>query len=78
MISRIMAKITVAIALFILITSILMLASPITASAQIAAQQPTAGPLPTGVTVDNTVDTIAYMSARPKTVGIDQAFLVNI
>ena len=57
-------------------TIMTMSISPV--NAQIATQQPVSGPLPTGITVDNTVDTVAYMSARPKTVGLGQNFLVNI
>jgi PQQ-like domain len=77
--SKRMKKATIAIVLALLTASIAISANVIQpASAQLAAVQPTSGPLPAGVTVDNTVDTIAYMSARPKIVGLNQAFLVNI
>jgi hypothetical protein len=72
-------KIATAIVLVLLTASVMMSTNSIQrAEAQLAAIQPVSGPLPAGVTVDNTVDTIAYMSARPKIVGINQAFLVNI
>jgi hypothetical protein len=64
--------------ILLMASSTVMTMSTMPANAQNAAQQPTSGPLPTGVTVDNTVDTIAYLSARPNIIGLGQNFLVNI
>ena len=68
----------VIIAVLLIASSMLILIPLPTTKAQIATQQPVSGPLPTGITVDNTVDTVAYMSARPKTLGLGQNFLVNV
>lgn len=35
-------------------------------------------PLPSGMTPDETLETIAYLSYRPQTVGLGQPFLINI
>ncbi len=72
-------KMATLVTLVLLMASIAGLTAPIRlAEAQLAAKQPVSGPLPAGVTVDNTVETVAYISARPKTLGINQAFLVNM
>ncbi len=47
-------------------------------NAQIAAQQPTAGPLPTGVAATETYTPSAYLSFRPNPIGLKQVVLVNI
>ena len=49
-----------------------------TVNAQLATQQPVSGPLPSGVTVDATINTITHLSFRPRPVGLGQPFLVNI
>lgn len=49
-----------------------------TANAQLAETQPTGGELPSGVTADITIDTIAHLSFRPNPVGKGQTFLVNL
>jgi hypothetical protein len=67
------------IAIILLMTSVTMLAHPIQpVEGQLAPQQPVSGPLQSGITVDNTVDAIAYMSVRPTIIGINQVFLVNL
>jgi hypothetical protein len=48
------------------------------AKAQAASTQPVSGPLPSDVTVSFSVDTVAYISIRPKTVGLNQPFMVNM
>ncbi|MEM2098550.1 MAG: PQQ-binding-like beta-propeller repeat protein [Candidatus Bathyarchaeia archaeon] len=72
-------KTTAALFLLILAISIALTELPNpTAQAQLAATQPTSGPLPAGVTVNFTVATVAYMSIRPATVGLGQPFIVNL
>jgi hypothetical protein len=48
------------------------------AEAQLAAQQPVSGSLPSGVTVDATVETRAFLSFRPNPIGLGQSLLVNM
>ena len=43
----------------------------------LAAEQPQAGPLPSGVTVQATLTEQAYLSFRPNPVGVGQSLLVN-
>jgi hypothetical protein len=45
---------------------------------QLASTQPSSGELPSGVSVDFTVETTPYLSVRPSTVGLGQQILVNI
>lgn len=72
-------KTTATIILILMMTStVLMTNSLISVNAQIAAEQPASGPLKTGVTVDNTVNTLAFISVRPNLVGVGQTFLVNL
>jgi hypothetical protein len=49
-----------------------------TVEGQLATTQPSSGELPTGVSVDFTVNTTPYISVRPSTVGLAQQILVNI
>ena len=53
-----------------------LLATPV--QAQIAAQQPVAGPLPSGANPDFTVTTEPQLSIRPNPVGVGQSILINI
>ena len=77
-----MAK-TTAIALVLLITSILLTA--ISAQGQVAPlpgvtnwHDGSSMPLPTGVTPDQTFETVAHLSFRPNPVGLGQPLLVNM
>jgi len=49
---------------------------PIQPEAQLSATQPTVA-IPSGVTPDNTRETVAHLSFRPRPVGLGQPFLVN-
>ena len=76
--SRNMAK-TTAIASILLMASVMLMAMPVQpVQAQLAAQQPVSGPLPSGVTPYFTVSTVAYVSIRPALVGVGQTILVNM
>ena len=67
------------ITILMLETVALMTNTPLdTVNAQLATQQPVSGPLPSGVTVDATINTITHLSFRPRPVGLGQPFLVNI
>jgi hypothetical protein len=72
------AKATAIIIVLLMASSMLIAMQVLPVQGQIAAEQPVSGPLPAGVTVDNTVKTYAYISARPKTLGVGQIFLVNV
>jgi len=78
-ISNKMAK-TTAIAIIVLMTaSIALISEAIQPSqAQLAATQPTSGPIPAGATADFTVTTTPYLSVRPNPIGINQQLLINI
>ena len=54
----------------------LALISPV--NAQVSATQPVSGPLPSGTTVDITLNTITYLSFRPNPIGLGQQLLVNM
>ncbi len=76
-------KTTTAIAIMILIFSILISTMPVQAQAQITGGAPqssnyTGGPLPTGVTPNDTIETIAYLSVSPNPIGVGQLLLVNM
>jgi len=63
----------------IMATSITLLTNPIQlVQAQLAAQQPVSGPLPSGTSVNATVDIRAFLSFRPNPVGLGQPVLVNV
>jgi hypothetical protein len=67
------------IVVFLLMASAMLMAMPVQpAEAQLASQQPTSGPLPSGVTADATIQTIAHLSFRPRPIGLGQPLLVNI
>jgi PQQ-like domain len=74
-----MAK-TTAIAIALLMTASIVLISEAVqpAQAQLAATQPTSGPMPAGATADFTVTVTPYLSVRPNPVGINQQLLINI
>ncbi len=72
------AKTIAAIAAVLLIaTSIPLMMSVQPAAAQLAAEQPISGPIPAGKTVARQSATRAYLSFRPRVVGIGQEVLVN-
>jgi hypothetical protein len=69
----------------LLFASIMMMAIPIQAQLEPiptvpgkAEGYPDLGPLPSGVTPDYTVETVAYLSFRPNPIGVGQSLLVNI
>jgi outer membrane protein assembly factor BamB len=70
-------KSVVTIVLILLMASVtLMVNMPI--QAQLAAEQPKAGPLPADATPSITITTEAHLSFTPNPVGLGQTFLVNI
>ena len=70
-------KTATAIALILMLSLVsLMTTAPV--SAQLAAEQPVSGPLPSGVTVDHTLDTISYLAFRPNPIGVGQPLLVTM
>jgi len=83
-------KLTASIAIVLLIASafIVMINAPVQAQVSVSPAvallypeqiQDSGGiPLPSGVTPDLTVDTIAHMSFRPNPTGVNQPFLVNL
>ncbi|MEM2098616.1 MAG: PQQ-binding-like beta-propeller repeat protein, partial [Candidatus Bathyarchaeia archaeon] len=74
------AKMFATIATVLLMASVtvivLMPVEPI--QAQLAAEQPVSGPLPSGATPSINITTEAYLSVSPTTVGLGQTFLVNM
>jgi hypothetical protein len=69
--------IVIALALLMICGTLMeMLVQP--TQAQLAATQPTSGPIPAGATADFTVATTPYLSVRPNPIGINQQLLVNI
>jgi hypothetical protein len=70
-------KLTATIALILLTTSALMVMLNAPVQAQLAAEQPYSGALKPGDVADFTVDTDAYISIRPATIGLNQLILVN-
>ena len=71
-------KSTIALTFLLLSSIMLIMLSSQSVIAQPSAEQPTSGPLPSGVTPDVTINTQARISVRPATVGVGQTFLVNI
>ncbi len=72
-------KFTAIFIVVLLMTSIFMLLATTQAQTEYTnLQEGGSIPLPSGVTPDLTLETIAYLSFRPQTVGLGQAFLVNI
>jgi hypothetical protein len=75
-ISKNKAKTTVVI-LMLMFSSVLILTSA-PANAQLAADQPQAGPLPSGATPSITIEAIPSLSFTPNPIGIGQQLLVNM
>ena len=73
-------KMTATIVLVLLMASVMLMANvPVQpVQAQLAAQQPTAGPLPSGATPSITIEPIPYLSFSPNPIGVGQMLLVNI
>ncbi|HLN46067.1 MAG TPA: PQQ-binding-like beta-propeller repeat protein [Candidatus Sulfotelmatobacter sp.] len=73
-------KKSVAIIALLMIASVTMMANfaSIPVEAQLATTQPTSGAIPSGVSPNFTVQTVAYISVRPTVVGVGQTFLVNL
>ena len=74
--SRKMAN-TIAITLMLIFASVTVVAT-VPANAQLAAQQPIAGPLPSGATPSITIESIPYLSFSPNPIGLGQPLLVNV
>jgi outer membrane protein assembly factor BamB len=73
------AKVKTTVIAIVLLMSSVTLMTNVSVKAQVSATQPTAGPLPAGVTPKLTVTTIgAYLSVTPSLVGVGQPFLVNM
>ena len=70
-------KSTATILLVLLMASVSLMAN-VPANAQLAAEQPRAGSLPSGVTPSITVGTIPFLSFTPNPIGVGQPLLVNI
>src|SRR5450756_204581 len=68
---------TIAIVIVFLVSSVTLMTNTPPAQAQTAGQQ-SAGPLPSGITANTTVETIAYLSFRPNPIGVGQTLLVNV
>ncbi len=72
-------KFTAILIVVLLMTSVFMLVAATQAQTEYTnIQEGGSIPLPSGVTPDLTLETIAYLSYRPQTIGIGQAFLINI
>jgi hypothetical protein len=77
-------KTITAIAIIILMASLVISTIPVQAqTAQISGGAPqsssyTGGPLPAGVTPNDTIETIAYLSVSPNPIGVGQLLLVNM
>jgi hypothetical protein len=69
------AKLSVIILSILMVTSIAMITLPV--QAQLAANQPVSGPMPSGVTAEK-YDTICCLSFTPNPIGIRQTLLVNM
>ena len=70
-------KMTAAIVLILLMASVTLMTN-MPANAQLAANQPVAGPLPTDATPSITVETIPQLSFSPNPMGVGQMMLVNM
>lgn len=72
-------RMATAIVLILLTSSVILLMTPLqVVQAQLAAEQPRSGPAPTGITINTTVTSAAYLSFRPNPVGLGQTILVNM
>ncbi|MFC1488000.1 PQQ-binding-like beta-propeller repeat protein, partial [Thermoproteota archaeon] len=71
-------KLTAITTMILLMSSVFVFITGSTVRAQTAGDRPISGPLPAGVTVDDTAITRPYLSERPDPVGLNQRFLVNL
>ena len=72
------AKLTVTLALAVLMFSVAVMNNAPVRAQVVAAQQPTVGQLPTGVTPDITLNVNTFLSITPNPIGMGQTLLVNI
>ncbi|MGB9959113.1 MAG: hypothetical protein ACPLKQ_01145 [Candidatus Bathyarchaeales archaeon] len=72
------SKTTITIAIILLTTSVVLMATPAKPVKGQAPQNQGGQPLPPGVTPYYLIETKAYLSFRPNPVGLNQIFLVNI
>ena len=70
--------VAVAITLVLALSSVMLMAAPVKAPAAMNWQEGGSQPLPSGVTPDVTIKTVACLSFRPNPVGLNQIFLVNM
>ncbi|HLN46031.1 MAG TPA: hypothetical protein VK209_10030, partial [Candidatus Sulfotelmatobacter sp.] len=71
-------KLAIAI-IILLMTSITLITTTIQSTqAQLASIQPVSGPLPSGVTVNDTLETKTSLSFRPNPIGLGQQLLINM
>ncbi|HLN46489.1 MAG TPA: PQQ-binding-like beta-propeller repeat protein [Candidatus Sulfotelmatobacter sp.] len=76
---RLSSKVATVITTTLLLASITLIAIPYPiAQAQLASQQPTAGPLPSGITPDIMVDVNTFLGFSPNPIGLGQTLLVNV
>ena len=75
-----LTKLAVALAIFLMISPILMITNDtiVPAKAQLATKQPISGPSPAGITPNETFTIQAYLSFTPNPVGVGQTILVNM
>ena len=75
-----LTKLAIVFAIFLMISPIVMMSNDtiISAKAQLATEQPTAGALPSGVTPSITIETIPFLSFSPNPIGVGQMLLVNM
>jgi hypothetical protein len=71
-------KIATAIIFAILMASVTLVANQPANAQTLAAQQPSAGPLPSGANPSITVETLPYLSFTPNPIGVGQSLLVNV
>ncbi len=71
-------KLSAIFAIVLMITSVMMIATPSPAKAALAATQPVSGALPAGTIVNDTLTTTAQLSFSPNPIGLGQALLVNM
>jgi len=69
---------TIFVIVLLIASSMLATTQTQSTQAQLATQQPTPGPLQTGVIPDVTLQTTAYLSFRPQPVGLGQPFIINM
>ncbi len=71
-------KLTAIIAILSIITNVFVLMTSTTVQAELSATQPYSGQLKAGDVADGTFDTDAWISIRPKVLGLGQTVLVNV